>query len=49
MVKVLKKVEDNAVMIIFVLMILLLTIYMGMNERRLDDINSSNPTIINMK
>lgn len=49
MVKVLKKVEDNAVMIIFVLMILLLTIYMGMNERRLDVINSSNPTIIDMK
>lgn len=51
MTKVLKNINENKIMIGFVLLTLFLTIYMGMNERRLDNIKSSENSsiIIDMK
>lgn len=51
MTKVLKNINENKIMIGFVLLTLFLTIYMGMNERRLDNIKSieNSSIIIDMK
>ena len=50
MVKVLDNVKENAVIILFILIVFLASIYMGISERKLDNEKvNNNPVILNIQ